>query len=175
MDQKTDASIEALYREAFPVVARIVAKMGGDLNSARDIFHDALIIYIEKERMQTLGTIVSAKAYVTGIARILWIRKYNRDVMHIPMAGAEEHIADAQVNDRLQDMLPEALLASMESAGIKCLEILQAFYYEQSSMQEISERFKYKTTRSATVQKYKCLEKVREQLKSSAIYEEAIA
>lgn len=175
MDKTTDASIEALYREAFPAVARTIAQMGGDLDTAKDIFHDALIIYIEKERMQAVDTIVSAKAYVVGIARVLWIRKFNRDARHISIAGAEEDFADYQDNDRVQDMLPEDLLASMESAGKKCLEILQAFYYEQSSMQEIAERFQFKSRRSATVQKYKCLEKVREQLKSSAIYEKAIA
>jgi predicted DNA-binding protein YlxM (UPF0122 family) len=59
--------------------------------------------------------------------------------------------------------------------GKKCLELLQAFYYEQRSMQEIAETFHYKTRHSASVQKHKCLEKVREELKTSSVYEEAIA
>jgi len=124
MDKTTDASIEALYREALPAVARTIAQMGGDLDTAKDIFHDALIIYMEKERMHAVDTIVSAKAYVAGIARILWIRKFNRDSRYVSMAGAEEDVADSQDNDPLLDMLPEDLLASMESAGKKCLEIL---------------------------------------------------
>jgi hypothetical protein len=38
MDTLTNASIEQLYREAFPVVAKTVARLGGGLDAAKDIF-----------------------------------------------------------------------------------------------------------------------------------------
>ena len=175
MDTLTNASIEQLYREAFPVVAKTVARLGGGLDAAKDIFHDALIIYLEKEREPAFKIHGSPAAYLTGIARILWIRKFNDECRLISLGESAGDLPVPEDLFPLEDSLPARLLTYLESMGKKCLELLQAFYYEQRSMQEIAERFHYKTRHSATVQKHKCLEKVREELKTSSIYEEAIA
>ena len=175
MDSTTDESLEQLYREAFPIVARTVARLGGGLDEAKDVFHDALIIYMEKKGRHAHNIKVSPKAYVSGIARILWIRRFNQHSRLVSIAGSEDDLAIPADFYSLENTLPARLLAYMESAGRKCLELLQAFYYEQKSMQEIAEKFNYKTRHSATVQKHKCLEKVREQFKTASIYEEAIA
>jgi len=47
------------------------------------------------------------------------------------------------------------------------MDLLQAFYYFKTPMREIAEEFGYRSERSATVQKYKCLEKVRDTVKNS--------
>jgi hypothetical protein len=68
-----------------------------------------------------------------------------------------------------------SLMSYLKAAGQKCLQLLKAFYYEQRPMEDIAREFNYRTAHSATVQKYKCLEKVREAVKRSDIYEEATA
>jgi predicted DNA-binding protein YlxM (UPF0122 family) len=50
------------------------------------------------------------------------------------------------------------------------MELLKAFYYDHCSMQEVADRFGFNGRRSATVQKYKCLEKVREEIKTTQAY-----
>ncbi|RYE48368.1 MAG: sigma-70 family RNA polymerase sigma factor, partial [Sphingobacteriales bacterium] len=79
MDTVSNSSIEQLYRDAFPIVAKTVARLGGGLDEAKDIFHDALIIYLEKGREPGFKIKQSPVAYLTGIARILWIRKFNHE------------------------------------------------------------------------------------------------
>ena len=55
------------------------------------------------------------------------------------------------------------------------MDILQAFYYQHMPLQEIAEEFGFANARSATVQKHKCLEKVREQVKEkNTSYEEVV-
>lgn len=175
MNSIKNASIEQLYRETFPFVARTVARLGGDLDAAKDIFHDALIIYLEKDRKQANRFTVSPTAYITGIARILWIRKFNLQSRLTSIAESEEELIIPEDFYPMEEIVPVELSAHLESAGKKCLELLSAFYYDQHSMQEIAERFHYKTRHSATVQKHKCLEKIREQLKTSAVHEKATA
>jgi DNA-directed RNA polymerase specialized sigma24 family protein len=170
----TNESPEQLYRESFPSVAQTVARLGGDLDAAKDVFHDALVIYIEKQQTQTLNIKTSPKAYLTGIAKILWIRKFNLETRHISLDDSGDDLAIADDFYETEKTTPQKILNYLESAGKKCLELLQAFYYEQKSIQEIANKFNYKTRHSATVQKHKCLEKVRDQLKKSAVYEEAI-
>lgn len=154
------------------MVARMVQQRGGDVMAARDIFHDALIVYLEKQRAGTLYIRVSPTAYLTGIARLLWLRKQKA-------AQVQELHADLD----LQDVLPgesDALWNTLpleqylQATGEKCLQLLEAFYYRQMSMPEIAQQMQYKTTHSATVQKYKCIEKLRNQVKA-AVYEKCPA
>jgi hypothetical protein len=47
------------------------------------------------------------------------------------------------------------------------MEMLKAFYYDNISLQQIAIRFGCNGTRSATVQKYKCIEKIRTVVKKN--------
>jgi hypothetical protein len=49
------------------------------------------------------------------------------------------------------------------------MELLSAFYYEKEDLQKLAQRFGFSGTRSATVQKFKCLEKVRETVKQKSL------
>jgi len=67
------------------------------------------------------------------------------------------------------------LLYYLETAGQKCMKILKAFYYDNLPVNKIAELFGYSGVRSATVQKYKCMEKVRETIKEKSLaYEDFV-
>lgn len=163
MTTQNDDPIIDLYRDSFPDFARMVRRMGGNLEQAKDSFHDALLIYLEKERAGSLNFHVSPKAYLLGTARICWLRSQNS---HSPLPLPEGFEAADPPAPETEET-ERTLLASLQKSGQKCLELLKAFYYDHRSMQDIAERFGFKGRRSATVQKYKCLEKVREEIKTS--------
>lgn len=75
MRNHEDQWLEEIYRNLLPQVARMVHRMNGNLEMAKDVFQDAVIIYLEKQRQQTLPANVPAQAYIMGIARICCIRK----------------------------------------------------------------------------------------------------
>ncbi|MCG8388784.1 MAG: sigma-70 family RNA polymerase sigma factor [Cytophagales bacterium] len=149
-----------LYQEAFPPVAAFVSKHGGSLDDAKDVFHEALILYYEKSRTQIL--VKSRQSYLYGIARYLWFQKYRQSsLLEQAQDLAHEHVEDSSSSH----VSTEKLLLFLEQAGQKCMEILKAFYYDRLSMDVLSSKFGFRGKRSATVQKYKCLEKVREEVK----------
>jgi hypothetical protein len=49
------------------------------------------------------------------------------------------------------------------------MELLKSFYYDGLPMKEIAVNFKFSGERSATAQKFKCLEKVREAVKKQSL------
>jgi DNA-directed RNA polymerase specialized sigma24 family protein len=158
--------IVCLYRDSFPAFARMISQMGGTLEQAKDSFHDALLIYLEREKAGKLHLHSSPKAYLLGTARICWLHSRNKErLTSLPpdMEQAEPEDADGPERER-------SLLESLARSGRKCLELLKAFYYDHCSMQDIAGRFGFNGRRSATVQKYKCLEKVREHLKTTQAY-----
>jgi DNA-directed RNA polymerase specialized sigma24 family protein len=154
--------ITSLYRDSFPDLARMIRRMGGTLEQAKDSFHEALLIYLEKERAGTLRLQSSPKAYLLGTAKICYLRANKTSTLPFPEGFEPAEPADAGDEER-----ERTLLDSLLRSGKKCLELLKAFYYDHCSMQDIAARFGFNGRRSATVQKYKCLEKVRENIKTT--------
>ena len=164
MTTQTGDSIIQLYRDSFPDVARMIRRKGGTLEEAKDAFHDALLIYMEKEKAGRLQLHSSPKAYLLGTARICWLRARGATVA-LPETFDAAEPEDADIEEREQ-----RLQVSLVRSGKKCIELLKAFYYDHCSMQDIAVRFGFNGTRSATVQKYKCLEKVRKEIKINEAY-----
>lgn len=161
-----EKAFEHLYEEAFPLVARFISRMGGDLNDAKDIFQDALIAFYEKVVGENISIKVSASAYVLGIAKHLWNRRFRGRPGYFPLDEMESDVAVPEDFYAKSDW-GTRLVKYLEVAGKKCMDMLQGFYYQSMNMQEIADAFGYGSVRSATVQKYKCLEKVREQVKAT--------
>ena len=157
-----------LYQRAFPAVARFVCRRGGSLEAAQDIFQDALIIYYEKTVDEAAGTPTfhHEAAYLLGIARHLWIRKYHNDSSEIPL---EEGGVFSWVDEPVEAPSRRKLLRFLAVAGKKCMDLLRAVYYDQRSLAEVADAFGYAGVRSATVQKYKCLEKVRNTIREKSL------
>jgi DNA-directed RNA polymerase specialized sigma24 family protein len=153
----------SLYKSTFPLVARYASKMGGTLDEAKDIFQDALVIYYEKAATGSLELKTNEKAYLIGIAKHLWLKKHKDNCYYVSLdefdaeSTREEHFAGNKILNFLQ------------TSGKRCMDLLRSFYYDQLPLNDIAETFGFSGVRSATVQKYKCLEKVRETVKEKAL------
>lgn len=152
-----------LYLQAFPAVARFISRQGGTLEEAQDIFQEALLVYYEKVAVNQFEPSSSHQAYMLGIARNLWLKEQEKIVRTEPISNAD--VAEVPTSQPVS----EKLLLFLQQSGKKCMDMLQSFYYEKLSMREVSSRFGFRSERSATVQKYKCLEKVREQVKAKSL------
>ena len=152
-----------LYKSAFPPLAKYVAKMGGSVDDAKDVFQDALVIYYEKA---IAGNLVAAdgKAYLLGIAKHLWFKKFKEQSNTLPLDNSMEQADEAE-----QQISNNKVLQFLETAGKRCMELLSAFYYHKLPMKDAAEQFGYAGERSVTVQKYKCLEKVRDTVKEKSL------
>ena len=161
----------ALYKSTFASVARYINKMGGSFDEAKDIFQDALVIYYEKVVASALTINTNEKAYLLGISKHLWLRKFKQNSR---TATLEDIDVTAEIEeDPLSD---SKLMHFLETAGKKCMELLRSFYYDQVPLADAAKIFGFSGVRSATVQKYKCLEKVRETIKEKSLtYEDFLA
>ena len=158
---------EELYELAFPFVARFVKKMGGGLEEAKDIFQDALVIFYEKQTNPQFIISGSPEAYILGISKHLWLRKFNKEYKTVPLDDKEKAVSIPP--DYFPDKSSIQLMQFLEQAGKKCMDLLRAFYFEKRSMKEMTKHFGYSSERSATVQKYKCMEKIRDVIKQKSI------
>lgn len=158
---------EALYKSVFPSVAAFVSLRKGSFQDAKDIFQDALIIFYEKSVVNSIHIETCNEAYLLGIAKHLWLRRCKQQHEIISLDDVESAMAIKE--DDTPTVETSKLLLFLERAGRKCMDLLSAFYYARQSMEEISNRFGYHTAHSATVQKFKCLEKIRDTVKEKSI------
>jgi DNA-directed RNA polymerase specialized sigma24 family protein len=158
-----EAFFLVLYKKAFPNFARYVARMGGSFEEAQDIFQDTLVIYYERVASAQGEIIVSEKAYLLGIAKKLWLQRYQAKLKNQPLNDFDiEVVPDEQ-------MATGKILHYLETAGKKCMELLKAYYYDGLPVGNVATLFGYSSTHSASVAKYKCLEKVRETVKQNSL------
>ena len=158
-----EAFFMALYKKAFSPVAHYVARMGGSLDEAQDIFQDALVIYYEKVTAAEALTIVNEKAYLLGIAKKLWLQHYKTGYKNLPLNDFDVEITTDE------QLASGKILLYLETAGKRCMELLKAFYYDHLPVGKLAAQFGYSGTHSATVAKYKCLEKVRDTVKQNSL------
>ncbi|GAA4088993.1 sigma-70 family RNA polymerase sigma factor [Mucilaginibacter panaciglaebae] len=160
--QRQDLFI-ALYKSAFPAVAKYISRMGGSFDEAKDVFQDALVVYYEKTVVHS-STLNNDTAYLVGIVKNLWLKRYRQSAPNLPLTDM-----DIAFDEQEENPSNKRIMRFLSTAGQKCMELLKRFYYDQQPLDEIAEEFGYSGVRSATVQKYKCLEKVRETIKEKAL------
>lgn len=162
---KREKALTTLYESVFPAAAKFISRRGGTFEQAKDIFQDALVIWYDKFNTDEKA-VHSEKAYLFGITKHLWYKKFatrkeTTDLELIEAAGFEDNIDE--------ELSAPKLLQLLESAGRKCLDMLKAVYYDKLSMAELASGFGFRSEHSAAVQKYKCLEKVRETVKEKSL------
>ncbi len=163
LTETADQLFERIYEPGFVQVARFISKNGGTFEDAKDIFHDALVIYYEKGRVRQ--SLPSEVNYITGISRHLWFHKVKKEVRKVKL---EEN--SNELTTPLEPTLNDSkLLDLLERTGKRCLDLLVSFYIEKVSLVNISALWNFSSEHSAAVQKYKCIEKVREVVKHHSI------
>ena len=175
-EEAREQRLLSLYQDAFPLVARYISRMGGSFEEAKDLFQDALVIYYEKTQQGDVALKYTEKSYIFGIARFLWNKRYqeNNNKISLEQFGADFDESLNLSDPGYEEVSPSRLLRLLQTAGQKCMELLSAFYYERMDMKEMAERFGFSSPRSATVQKFKCLEKVKETVKEKSLKYEDI-
>ena len=156
-----------LYEAAFPKVAAFIHKMGGSFEEAKDIFQDALVIYYEKNAALPLNQENNEMLYLNGIVRHLWYKKYRENKIKKSLST----LADLKAAEE-EPGVSENLLRFVELSGKKCLDLLKSFYYDRLNMKELADKFGFSGERSATAQKYKCLEKIRNTIQERSLSKE---
>ena len=159
--QQREENFEYLYEEVFPVVADIVSKQGGSFHDAKNIFQDALIIFYEKSVEGELEIKLSNEAYIVGIAKHLWIKKFKSKYRLLSLDALEKQITLPRDYVEPGTTKTNRLLRLLEVAGKKCIELLRSIYYDKLSMNEVSQVHGFSNPHSASVQKYKCIEKIK--------------
>lgn len=155
-----ERTLERIYAKTYPMVRHYVKENKGTDEDAKDIFQEALIAYYEKAIDGQLTLTSSVSTYLMGICKNLWRQELSKracktGLSHAPVDEIGEEI---MVDD---EQSTATLMTFVEQLGETCKSILVSFYYFGQRLEQIAEQHGYRSVRSATVQKFKCLERLR--------------
>lgn len=163
-----EKTLEGIYARTYPMVLRYVKLHNGREEDAKDLLQDAIILFYEKVIADELTLTASVSTYLMGICKNLWKRELEKRARQSPFAlELTDDYAEVSEENEVKGSL--SLVVYVEKLGEKCKEILVAFYYKGYKMEQIASQNGYRNLHTATVQKFKCLERLRKSLASFSI------
>ncbi|HTD93237.1 MAG TPA: sigma-70 family RNA polymerase sigma factor [Chitinophagaceae bacterium] len=153
-------AVETIYKENYTMVQSLIINNNGTADDAKDIFQETMIVLYEKARSGNFELNCLVKTYVYSVARRLWLKRlqhtsrYNGDIGNAEaIVPVEEDMEEHMKRDIEFDMMNKAI----SSLGEPCKGLIEAFYIQKKSMQDIALDFGYTNAENAKTQKYKCL------------------
>ena len=147
----------------------LIRKFNCDLEVARDIYQNSIIILYENIIQKKLISLESSiKTYLFSIAKNKMMEQQRKDSRKM---GINRDIIDESPDDPLEMDINwqnkiDVLRNSLEQLGDPCFSLLRMFYYQKMKIAEIRVAMEYKTDESAKNQKYKCLQRLRKKYRA---------
>lgn len=172
--KKQDRKVIAeIYNEYFPSVKQYIYKHNGNLTDARDVFHDAIIIVLEKIRDDDIVLRCSLKTYVYAVCRNLWFKK-------LKMAK-EDFVSFNEIDDSLEgsEQIEEELMnfnyarllyqKHLVRMTVACRTLITKFI-SGKSFKTITKEMNYKSESYARKRKYRCIKMLMKRIKADPNY-----
>jgi len=142
------------------MVLQFIIQNSGNEQDAKDIYQESIIVLYNKIQEGSFELNSKLKTYIYSVARRLWLKKLNSKYRKTTV------IRDFEENIPLEDDLGKLvekeehfkiLQGALEKLGQPCKALLEDFYMDGLSMEDLSEKFGYTNAENAKNQKYKCL------------------
>lgn len=162
-----------IYEKHRDYCLKFMNSMFDDGGEIKDIYQDAVIVFYEKAISPEFNLTCSIQTYLNSICRnqVLVRLKRLKKIASASMMGNEgflENITDwfddshLVTNDRVAAL--KGILTEMKESTSKCYEILVRFFYQNQSMEKISQALGYTNADNAKNQKYRCQEKLKSEM-----------
>jgi RNA polymerase sigma factor (sigma-70 family) len=152
-------AIETIYKENYNLVQALVINNSGTAEDAKDIFQEAMIVLYEKVQSGTFELNCQIKTFVYSVSRRLWLKRLMQQNRFQLSGGHEESVSVDEDMEEHEKRNTEFVMMekAMNGLGEPCKSLMEAFYLQKKSMQEIAVSFGYTNSENAKNQKYKCL------------------
>ena len=157
-------SLDHLYSAYFPMILQFVTSNNGNEDDAKDIFQEAVIVLYTKITTENFELKSKLKTYIYAVCRHLWLKKLNQNSRFSAQTFELESLADVEIDLEQHEEKNEQfklMQHALGQLGEPCKTIIEEFYLNNRSMQEICEQFGYTNADNAKTQKYKCLQRLK--------------
>ncbi len=163
--KELSAELKALYKK-WPDIKRFLYSLGcKKTTDAEDIFQEALLIYTRKLQDATFELKVDPFYYVRNTCKFLWYNQSRKEGKHIH-TSINDNIADYEDDWFQKEMKLKSIEDALSQIGQKCQQLLQLFYGAGMAMADIAKKLGMRNDKVAKAQKYRCINKVKDEIRS---------
>lgn len=175
LKKQDNTVINNLYKSVFPKLRRYVVRNKGNLQSAEDVFQDAMLVIYNKAHDPTFTVKSSVTHYVYAVGKYIWLKKLKKNSKIEGTFSVEEALIGVEGSEVISTEDERLVFVEEKIRLLKeeCRKLL-AYYFEGYSMKEIAEKMKYGTNDYARKRKYKCKQELMEFIKADARYRELL-
>jgi len=150
-----------IYEQYYPVVLKLIIKLNGTSDEAKDIFQNVIIDIHERAVNNKLNIHVKFKSYLIGACRNMWYAAYNRkkiydfeDIDNID----EKYLSEEMLYfvDNSEELAKDRLFYKYFSKLKKECQIILRLFFDKVPMKRIAHYLGYIKTQQAKNQKSEC-------------------
>lgn len=150
-------AVKGLYA-VLPDVKKYIKANSGNADDADDIFQDALVILYKKVQADNFSLTAPLKNYLLAIVRNCWMQEL-RKRKKMPVSEMNTDIENATVDEEPAFTRAQA---AFDLLGEKCRQLLILFYFKRHDFKTIAAELSFSDEKTAKNQKYRCLQKAKE-------------
>lgn len=151
-------------------------KNNGNIETVKDVFHEAVIVLLENIKNKTLDESKDINGFVYTIAKNKWINSLRKD------QSSSKYVEHQLINKNIFSETAHEILSQkeirvemksvIERLSEHCQNIIEFVLYQNKSMDEIAIELGYSSRDVAKTAHYKCKQKLKELiLKSDTLKE----
>ncbi len=174
--KKENAAIEQLLTDNRKKINAYVLKNGGNLNDAEIVLVEGVTQFIFNIRNDKFRSESAIGTYLFAICRGIWLKSLKKNERFRDVQK-DESIADSKpspLESYNQKQLKDVVNLLLGRLGDSCGRVLRLWSMHYS-MTEIANELGYKNSQIAMNKKNKCLTKLKEMVRESAIGKDLIA
>lgn len=160
----SEEALNKLYTGYFPMVLQFILNNSGGEDDAKDVYQEAIIVLYNKIKGGDFELSSKLKTYIYSVSRRIWLKKLAQQSRKTNNLADFEDVlmVDDDVEQHEEkDKQFQKMQSALHHLGEPCKTIIQDFYINNLSMQDISEKFGYTNTDNAKTQKYKCMQRLK--------------
>src|ERR1700712_127670 len=160
----SESVLKRLYLAYFPMVLQLIINNNGSADDAKDVYQEAIIVLYNKVKTGDFELSSKLKTYIYSVCRRLWLKRLahnNRFGGDIKDFQEYLSVDDETEKNNERDIQFNKMGDALQQLGEPCKTIIEDFYINNKSMQEICDEFGYTNADNAKTQKYKCLQRLK--------------
>ncbi|HYF66961.1 MAG TPA: sigma-70 family RNA polymerase sigma factor [Ohtaekwangia sp.] len=161
--KNNEVALQELYKTHYPMVFHLICSNTGTEQEAKDVYQEAIIAFYERVQQPDFVLTCKIKTYLYAVARRLWLKRLGEKKRFQGMEevetffGIEDEMTNLDEREKTFQLMKDAL----DRLGDPCRSIIEDFYLNNHSMDEIRDKFGYTNADNAKNQKYKCLQRLK--------------
>jgi len=170
-------AFEYLYINCFPKVKKRILSTNGDIDEARDLFQDGVLIFYKQVILDKYQHLTDIDGYLYTICKNLWYtRLKKRNKSSELQDNIKESYSDFSTpeKDLFSGEREKQIMSLLSHIGERCKKLMTYRIYYDMSMKEISHKMGFASEEATKTKNYKCKKRLISLVKENKFIKELL-